>query len=245
MKENKIEKLREQLLPLYENLKSDVADLRPGKDEGGKAYFCMQWGKNFPEEANKGLLFVGRAVNGWKVPDYELKTFEQIFNLPDQMQWVENQEGASDSNSYNTNRSAFWNVIRETVRNYYPNNWSSYTAWSNVAKVSPWNGGNPSDSLYQAQIEDCKKIFDAEMEFLSPKFVIFLTGYNWAKDILSHLNGDKEPKPIEEKAWGQKYAARLYNISGLNCIVSEHPMGKPQDGHVECLTGIINEVIGR
>lgn len=241
MEKKQIEKLRTELKPLYENLVKDVANEQPKE----KAFFCMQWGKNFPCEPNKGVLFVGRATNGWKDHDYNADSFfgtgfGQLFDLNDQMQWVEDSEGSG--NAYNTNSSAFWRVVKSVSQKYYPNNWSSYVAWTNVCKVAPWEGGNPSRSLYKAEIKDCKNIFKKEVEFLSPKVIVFLTSYNWAKDILTYLNNDVAPTEIESIAWGDKYCCNIYNIKGVNYIVTEHPQGKPEEEHIEALISAINDL---
>ena len=153
--------LRKELKPLYENLLKNVAEF----DE--KATFCMQWGENFPLEKHSGVMFVGRATNGW-VTDCEnvdvlfSDSEDAIFNRHDQMKWVENLSG--NTKGYNTRKSAFWRVIKKITKELYPEPWYSHVAWSNVCKVAPWKGGNPNDSLYYAQLGDCKKIFAKEIE---------------------------------------------------------------------------------
>lgn len=54
------EKLRNELKPLYENLLKNMAEF-----DYDKATFCLQWGENFPLEKHCGVMFVGRATNGW------------------------------------------------------------------------------------------------------------------------------------------------------------------------------------
>lgn len=240
MTNEQVEKLRNELIPLYDKLIKDVAEEQPEE----KAFFCMQWGKHFPERANEGLMFVGRATNGWQDHDYKTSSFfghsfGQLFNLPDQMQWVEDGEGSS---VYNTKSSAFWRVIKAVSSHFHPQNWSSYVAWSDVCKVAPWEGGNPSDSLYYAQIGDCEEIFKAEVRALSPKAVIFFTGYSWAKDILISLNGGKEPRSVETTLWGGGYKAIVYSINGTTYIISEHPQGKSEVEHAETLIKIIEGI---
>lgn len=255
MNEKEIEKLRNQLMPLYEELVNAVADQRPFDDdiENGKAFFCMQWGKNFPDSPNEGILFVGRATNGWHNQDYDVNSFfgngeGQIFNEPNQMQWVEDQEGSIDR--YNTKKSPFWRIIKKVSESFYPSNWSSYIAWSDVAKVAPYDvpkgkSANPSTKLYNAQIDVCKKIFAKEIEALKPKIVVFLTGYyNWAKDILTFLNGGKEPTGYKTREWGNSnmYNTYIYKINNINYVVSPHPQGKSEAKHAQCLTDIINDI---
>lgn len=133
-------------------------------------------------------------------------------------------------------------MIKAVSSHFYPNNWSSYVAWSDVCKVAPFEGGNPSDSLYYAQIEDCEEIFKVEVKALSPKAIIFFTGYGWAKDILVSLNGGREPQPEDSKVWGGGYKSVVYKIKGVSYIVSEHPQGKPEVEHAAALIKIIEGI---
>lgn len=71
MRNEQIEKLKSELSPLYDKLIKDVENEQPAE----KAFFCMQWGKNFPNADNDGLMFVGRATNGWQDHDYKASSF--------------------------------------------------------------------------------------------------------------------------------------------------------------------------
>lgn len=233
------EKLKQQLKPLYAHLLESVAS----QNYEDKVCFCVQWGMNFPQEPNQGILFVGRATNGWVAQGEDLETLfgdsdSSIFAREDQMQWVENAEGNREG--YNSNRSAFWRVIKQVAQHYYSDNWSSYIAWSNVCKVAP-QGGNPNDSLYYAQLEDCKKILKTEIEVLSPKFVIFLTGENWAVDFLRFLNGGRDTHSIQTENWCD-YECKVYQFDDkITYIRSEHPERKPESNHVSCLVDLIEK----
>lgn len=163
-------------------------------------------------------------------------TDEAIFNRKDQMLWVHNLDG--NKNGYNTRRSAFWNVIRGVSSTYYPHPELSYVAWSNVTKVAP-DGANPSDKLYNAQLDVCQRILAEEIRILSPRFVVFLTGHNWAIDFMRYLNGGDAPTRILKEPWGD-YAARSYRIGETTLILSEHPMTKPEGVHIEAIRKIID-----
>lgn len=119
----------------------------------------MQWGKNFPNADNDGLMFVGRATNGWQDHDYKASSFfgnsfGQLFNLPDQMQWVEGAEGSSN---YNTKSSAFWRVIKAVSSHFYPSNWSSYVAWSDVCKVAPFEEAIRRTAFIMRKLKTARK----------------------------------------------------------------------------------------
>lgn len=235
------EKLRETLMPLYKELINSVSGFNYYK-----AFFCVQWGKNFPIQRNCGILFVGRATNGWVSCEEDIETLfgkseYAIFNRNDQMQWVENLEG--NTQGYNTRHSAFWRIIKNVSSHFYPTNWSSYVAWSDVCKVAPFDGGNPSDSLYKAQLEDCKKILDAEIKILSPKVVVFLTGQSWSKDFIRYLNKGQETHSVETKLWGEFYEAKVYKIGEVICIRTEHPQAKKESPNTKCLINLISKYV--
>ncbi|MGN1211919.1 MAG: hypothetical protein ACI4TM_09560 [Candidatus Cryptobacteroides sp.] len=124
-------KLRRALFPLYKELMEAVEPFRD--DPRGLCPFALQWGPRFPQEERTGILFVGRATNGWVSfsNDPEVlfgDTDETIFNRADQMLWVHNLDG--NRNGYNTRSSAFWNVIRGVSSAYYPSPELSHTPFT-------------------------------------------------------------------------------------------------------------------
>lgn len=233
-------RLERELRPLYERLISDVNRYE------GITFFCAQWGRNFPDSPNEGILFVGRAVNSWEYGETRDVNVMfgggeyALFNRYDQMQWVEDCEGNEGEGEYNTSRSTFWRLIRSVSENYYPDNWSSHVAWSNVCKVAPTAGGNPSESLWTAQLETCQRILEKEIEVLSPRFVVFLTRGDWSDPFVSHLNGGVLPRSMEVKPWG-RYGCTVYKIVNTVCICSEHPQGKDEVSHVAAIIELIDK----
>lgn len=232
--------LKGKLMPLYVDLLHtvDVVNYET-------CTFFPQWGKYFPWEEKCGILLVGRACNGWVTSSHNINVLfgsseKSIFNRSNQMKWVE--DCAGNKEGYNTNKSAFWRVSKRIAQCFYPNEWYSYVAWSNVCKVAPWEGGNPSDTLYFAQLQSCQKIFETEIRVLSPKVVIMFTGYDWAKDFLEFLNDKREPKSIMCQNW-DKYTCDVYYIKGTYFIVTKHPQRKNENLHVECIANIIKKII--
>lgn len=236
--EERAEMLKNELKPLYASLMKNVKGFNYSK-----ATFCMQWGNNFPIEEYCGIMFVGRATNGWVSDSEDVDELfgdseESIFNRKDQMKWVEDLWGNGDG--YNTNGSAFWRVIKAVATHFSPEPWYSYVAWSNVCKVAPWDGGNPNDALYYAQLEDCKKILETEIKLLSPKIVVMLTGESWSIDFLRYLNGEQGTKSICKDTWNG-YECKVYQINNTNFIRSEHPQGKKEYEHIQCLINLIKK----
>ncbi len=231
--------IKETFISPYEELLQNVASFNMEK-----CTFFPQWGSNFPFEEKSGILVVGRACNGWVTNSQDIEVLfgsseNAIFNREDQMRWVEESAGRNDR--YNPNRSSFWRVVRNIAKAFYPNNWSSHIAWSNVCKVAPYKGGNPNNKLYYTQLECCQKIFETEIRIFSPKVVILFTGEAWAMDFLIYLNQKQKPVSIEQLEWN-KYKSQVYYINGTHFILSEHPQGKKESVHAECIINFIKSI---
>lgn len=237
--------IKDGLYPIYKRL------LTENTFEEDVCGFCVQWGENYPfNKKHTGLLFVGKAVNGWIdiKKNNDENDLKELFNIElgdgllarkDQMKWVENTK-PDDPHPY-VNRSAFWRVIKTTTTDLYPTKepWYSNIAWSNLYKVSGSKGGNPRVKLQKQQREYCFEILKKEIELLAPKYVIMFTS-GWEEPFLYNLNGNKDPEVLAEKRWGE-YETILYKIKGVNFIVSPHPQGKKQDIHVDALIKLINK----
>lgn len=248
---NRADFFKVALKPLYQDLLNHSECVL---DKQKYCAFCMQWGESFLEEKNSGILFVGRSVNGWintelgEVDELfgdteNIETnIKPIFNVNDQMEWVVDSWGSKDR--YNTNRSPFWRVIRSVSTEYYPDsnsNWYKNVAWSNLYKVAPSAGGNPDDFICGWQFYNCCRILQKEIELLSPRVVIFLTGKLWSNSFLWYLNGGKEPTIKHSLDWGRDYTAELMKIGSFYCLVTEHPQGKPEESHVNAIIELINK----
>jgi hypothetical protein len=229
-------KLRTELKPLYQNLLND-------NTFENICSFCVQWGENFSLDKHTGILFVGKAVNGWVNAETDIDVLfgnsnERIIARNDQMKWVHDLEGSNED--YNTKKSAFWRVIKKISNNYFPSKWYSHVAWSNLCKIAPFKGGNPSDRLYDEQLDSCLKILQKEIEILSPRVVVMFTS-GWEKDFLFYLNDNNKPTSEKTVEWNG-YETNLYKIKGFNYIASPHPQGKPEDKHVNVIIDLIESI---
>lgn len=228
-------------MPLYAHMIQVVLDAGFNYNT---AKFCMQWGDEFPADANDGILFCGRANNSWITYSDDVNELftedseDCIFALANQMLWMEEEVVENDNGGYRPSKSALIRTMRNIATNYYMQNWSKHVAWTNLYKIAPFKGGNPSDSLCYTELDDCVKILKAEIDFLSPRVVVMLTRYNWAKDFIIPLNGGQEPKCIDKETW-DKYTALAYRLNGRLIIVSEHPQGKPEKSHAEAILKLI------
>ncbi|WP_018126901.1 hypothetical protein [Balneola vulgaris] len=205
--------------------------------------FCCQWGKNYPFEEKSGFLFVGKAVNGWVTSDTDV--FElfndsnpnRIFARKDQMEWVHNLYG--NKHGYNTRKSAFWRLIKMISERYYPDDWYSNVAWSNLYKIAPYNGGNPNVKLQTFQREYCIEILNKEIEIFNPKYVVFLTS-GWEDPFIKKLNGFDKMMEVGKTQWG-KYQTKMIDINGTYFIVTHHPQGKKELTHRNVIIDLIQK----
>ena len=193
-------------------------------------------------EGNKysagGLMVVGRAVNGWThdvspaglTDNSVLNRFKSAIytsvNCP--MTWVTNQWGATDC--YNSRKSAFWRVIREVtlqlcIAEHSGNDWSSHLVWSNLYKLSPRDGGNPSGTLQNIQLDGCRALFDLEIETYRPGRLLLLTGWDWAEPFLAKLRRVDQPGGEFVERTGQWL---FCDGRQSRVVVSCHPQGKSE-----------------
>lgn len=234
--------LAEKLKPLYQVMLDDVCAAK--NEEYIK--FCIQWGKQFPNEKNTGIMFYGRANNGWMCFDttvediFDPNNSQRAFDRDDQMIWVE--ECAGDVEGYNSNSSAFWRVIRNVSREFYPEDELQHIVWSNLCKIAP-DGSNPSDTLYYAQLPSACEIMKTEIEFFSPRHVVVLTGEGWAMPFLEQIFGKDEPNVVGSAIFGsaRDYKIKVYENENVFYYVSEHPQGKNESTHIETLINLIKE----
>jgi hypothetical protein len=228
------EKLREKLIPLYEKLIKDVA-------ETSICTFCVQWGSKFPVDEKEGILFIGKATNGWYHSKninelFGTNSANQIFNRDDQMKWVEENKVGG----YNSHKSSFWRIIKRiSQEKYNAEEWHSKVAWSNLYKISK-ETGNPSKKLQKQQIENCKAILKTEIEVLNPKFIVFLTSH-WENPFFDFLTKTSKIEVEKNETWTSgKHQTTAYLIDGFVYIKSLHPQGKKEDEHIEAILKLMH-----
>jgi hypothetical protein len=189
---------------------------------------------------DRGLLVIGRSVNGWieswtarqlRDPSIRRSAVERMRSDAEpgdrcRLEWVTNLAGPNDI--YNTNRSAFWRVLRRVVlantsSGFDNARWSSRLAWTNLYKVSPGAGWNPGADLQRAQHRSAIELLHCEIEEFAPMRVLALTG-GW---ILPFSDGS-----------GLNLDARTGLVEGVgmrgDCawVVAKHPMVKPESQFV-------------
>ena len=140
------------------------------------------------------LFVVGRAANGWK--SLECETEQQFGDEADQefskvgFQWIEGIEDNFQSlhnkpkageKPYYLSSSPFWRVVSNIWCGLSNSNnrgeFFNHIAWSNLYKISPEKGGNPTDKMCGWQFKACYKILEAEIKAYRPTHILMITDY--------------------------------------------------------------------
>ena len=217
----------------YEDLLR-AAGTTPGVEPPERASFWPMVGHAYAGE----LMVVGRAVNGWidQVAVADLATpavyreaavaarptIESTDGCP--MRWVTDAWGRP-SGEYSTARSAFWRFVRSVLAAVDPASrddplWSGRIAWSNLAKIAPWDGGNPGGALLDLQRRLGPGLLEAEIEELRPRRVLVLTGRWWVEPYANALELAVDWRPGLLEGIAERADRRW--------VIGPHPQGKPR-----------------
>ena len=176
---------------------SFVLNIRRNRKYEKDKKYCMFYpcvGKAFSQ--NPELLVIGRACNGWK-SEWSCEDSEAIQSACLQiiadaenekecrMAWLQKNWDGNEHSDYNTRRSAFWRVTKDIVQKSTgasEQSWTSHIAWSNICKISPYDGGNPKTAEWEAQIQACSELVRDEINELKPRNVLLITDVSWARE---------------------------------------------------------------
>lgn len=232
-------------LEILERIAADLGRYSDQLPEQQVTGFMAMVGHLFTGE----LMVVGRAVNGWTTPWFprELQDEESITQFVNDvlgsvtdnarcpMRWVTDCWGNYDQD-YNTRTSAFWRAIRQTVEvlgisNTENAEWPSCLVWSNLYKVAPAAGGNPSATLSNLQSDQCKEMLREELRMFRPKRALFLTGLDWAQPFAEF--SDIITKPSEKREHVQATGTLSINGKSTSVVIATHPQGKNEKSWVK------------
>ena len=203
-----VQNLYGSLLPLYKQLYADCATLR---DKRGNAVdlkyyaaFLPRIGNAYPETEREGILFVGRAINGGE----SRMEFPPERVIEDQLYLMK---------KYNIQElcanGGFKKVMSTVSSTFYPDNWFEHIAWTNLYKVAPAEEANPGAYLKQTEYKTCKAILKMEIELLSPKYVIFITGWkDWFEDFSISNNMPTDAAQITTEKWVAKNNGTILDV---------------------------------
>jgi hypothetical protein len=232
---------------LYERLLADAAGAatNPGA-EVTPFWPIIGW------KYDGSLMVVGRSVNGWienwpvgqlaepSVRQQVVRTMRTDAEREDRcrMLWVTELAGKT-AHRYNTNRSAFWRVLRSLTLQLTPADpadWPSNLAWSNLYKLAPAAGWNPGADLQRAQRESAAALLAAEIEALKPARLIALTGRWWIAPFAESLG--------MSITWRDGLVEGVRTYGATRVVVARHPMGKPRERLVAEVLAAFGELGG-
>lgn len=238
------QRLNDILAPLNEEMKEQVQKSSIAFDMNQFATFSTVHGENFPIGEKTGIIFYGRANNGW---DEETEDFE-----------MENIDINPELRS-----KPFFKLMKSVSQHYNSEDWTSYIAWSNVYKLAPFESmeecseasrwiyrdyktTNPSDKLCDLQEDSVVKILRKEIDFLAPKVVVLVTG-NTAGEQWDFAMQTAFPQwnKIVDRIWytgSQTCTATLYESEGFYFIVTDRPEFRPLKEHADCLINLIDSI---
>ncbi len=181
---------------------------------------------------------MGKAPNGWRNPLHEpLKGKEGVLEVGGVFEW----QLKHSLQGLNFGRP-FLSLLRKiAVRYYYntdPNNGLRHIAWTNLYKIAPdakdnFPGRkdlNPDYSERRTQLELCEAILKKEIEILSPKYVVFITGWEWVKDFSVVRTMPTDAGQITTENWIQKknrppLGVKKWVVNDISYILCDRPEG--------------------
>lgn len=199
--------------------------------------FCGLKGRSY----NSELMVVGRAVNGWhdgiKLSECSEECFSKHFEVKkgsNQMSWLDTawlRSGREEEGrGYNAHRSAFWRVNQKVLAKLGitdAKDWYHHLYWTNLYKVAPHSGGNPSNALIRAQQAACNTILEEEIRSHKPRRILMLTSKSWANLFIEDNVVVSEHKP------SLKYIDFIgYWKNGdtsIPLVIADHPQGRKEE----------------
>ncbi|MDX2128702.1 MAG: hypothetical protein SFU91_06660 [Chloroherpetonaceae bacterium] len=225
----------DKLTKLYSNLIKLINNRKDDFNEEFVSVFNYAKGSEYDnKEFDNKFLIVGRSVNGWtnyNKNELLLKEGEIINRIGnDNLQWTINNWGINYGKTYNTKRSAFWRINRKITDLVYQVSDYNFNklSWTNLYKISNAAGGNPSPKLQALQFDLVKQILIEEIRILEPKYIVFLTGYDWAKPFL--IENDNIKIELLNQTNYVKAKGSFFNSK---FAVGLHPQGKLEMKHAE------------
>lgn len=208
------------------------------------------------------LMVVGRATNGewagkWPLPELRNQEFIDCVvhtsldpspsGEPCPMRWVTDTWGLQKAlrfgRTYSTARSQFWHAIRGLVcqlgiADVEQDSWPSHLVWSNLYKIGPAAGRNPSSELRRVQQDACASLIKHEIERYRPKRLVFLTG-SWVEIFLPRIWTGNE---IHQNGSKLVEATGVIDLPSnrIQVVVAKHPQGKKRSDWI----GSVMEAFG-
>lgn len=190
-----------------------------------------------------GLAIIGRAPDGW-VGGWRPSEFRN----PDVRQEVlASLEERTDLGRMAGRTTMFWQVARAVAnaleeRDGGDSTWTDSVGWTNLFKISPAKGGNPSKGLRILQEPLCVQILATEIFLWRPSRILCLTGLSWPAPFLTSI-GQTNLTVTDNEVVRATARLRIPGRIEIPVVVAEHPQGKA--GGVAHFRTQILEAFGR
>ena len=184
-------------------------------------------GKNYKDG---GIMFVGRAINGWCPIKDSLGKNETIIERLERcekctLDWVEGKNKwtyckankcayAKDKKEDDINNiTQFWRLVKYICEknNISSEDWYKNVLWTNLYKASYQEWGNPPNGFCEKQKDICNSILINEIDEYKPQKIYFIT----------ETNEREERNWFSKKDFGEVYK-NLEN-SGIEVFVLTRP----------------------
>ncbi len=200
----------------FEAMCRAAASVQP---EGLSAFWPLE-GRHY-KEAPKRVLLVGRATNQWGRHGLDVSGARAESDLSGSQQFVDDGKYARRSRFWETARAVLASLgVARPADETHANGWMQSLAWTNLFKVAPMAGWNPSAAVRGAVRQDCIELLRLEVEALRPDLVLALTGGDWLAEFVTGLDLPLRPT-------GGRFVDGVARAPGTTWVVARHPMGKP------------------
>jgi len=245
-------KMQPTLQGHLERISAVVADKRYDFSERFLTVFYPLRGCNYSGQ----IMIVGRAVNGWTYERWRVRDPGQDKERADVMKEAMMYDSAHacamgavvdhwkkpNDGGYRFGRSPFWRVVGQLVDDLNITekktpNCLSHIVWTNLYKVAPWCGGNPSERLKKVQREGCIEMLKTEIEINQPKRLLFLTGLDWAEPFLQGL-APEYPFAQSLEVVQVRACLKLLGTEEVAVVVAKYPERKRGRTEREIVDGI-------
>lgn len=211
-------------------------------------------GSQFHDQSVK-VMVVGRAVNGWEVEFDDCSSIEattnSVLTQKNRMDdfaadWILDEHGKK----YYYAKSPFLRMMRQLVGAFTGNeeNWQQRLAWSNLFKIAPRNGGNPSWLMIRKDIPLYREIIKEEISQNKPNVVVFVTDMNFfdpypnSKTYSSFLELINEVKLSSIPSEYICMAGNFVDNPEIKLIVCKRPERRPIAEMVDTIADVYNEL---
>lgn len=142
------------------------------------------------ENSTMRLMYVGRTINAWNKIEFPPKT-----TIDEKVRLLLGNPGTS---GYTLDfvpkqrSSGFWKLLKmllyqsgdatdDKLRDGFPGEgkWHQKIVWSNLYKIAPQKGGNPSFRMIKPVISQYIDLIEAEIKLYKPRVVLFVTDQDW------------------------------------------------------------------